>query len=410
MASVPNMRPGSAPLIPGVTAPAVVPGGEFASLISAVPDALLQPVPATLCAEEAESEPEATTVETPAEDTPSDAAQLAALLPVAPVAVTTTPPPPPTIAGDAAAPPKVETRIAKTPAAPVAKAPTPAPQARPEPVPVSGKTEGAQSAAPSPTVGRAPEPNVAAPIDPEAGKASGEAPEAAEKAVEAAQRMIELALRSTPPPAIHASNATVRPQNGQVARDAEPTIDVSPPQPTPAPAAFTPVSTPLAPAPLAAPADVPAPKAPEAPDRIVDRALDLARDGEWLDRLARDIARTADGDTPMRFRLHPQTLGHMRVELSQGDHGTSVRLTVETEAARAMLADAQPRLAAEARAHGVRIAETHVDLSGSDRHAAGDQRRQDEARQAPIIRTARDAAPNGAAPVQPARSRSDRYA
>jgi flagellar hook-length control protein FliK len=401
MASVPNMRPGAAPLISGLTAPAVVAGAEFASLISAVPDALLQPVPTEACAEPAEEEAEATAVETPGVDVPSDATQRAALLPVAPVAVTPPPPPPPSVAGDTAVPPKVETRPTKTP---VAKAPVPVAEVRPAHVPIADKAEQAQPIAPSPTTGEAPEPNVAAPIDPEADDdAQGNAPVAVEKAVEAAKQVIERVLRPVAPAATRASNATVRPQNGQVAREIEPVTDLSPPQPAAAPVALTP--TPPAPAPLAAPANVPAPQAAETPDRAIERALDLAQDAEWLDRLARDIARTAEGDAPMRFRLHPQTLGHMRVELSQGDHGTSVRLTVETEAARAILADAQPRLAAEARAQGVRIAETHVDLSGS-----GDQRRQDETRQTPIIRTAREAAQGGAAPVQPARSRSDRYA
>lgn len=143
----------------------------------------------------------------------------------------------------------------------------------------------------------------------------------------------------------------------------------------------------------------------------VERKLDLARDSQWLDRLARDIAQAGSSDTPLRFRLHPQTLGHLQVELQQGDHGTAVRLTVETEAARQILSDAQPRLAAEARAQGVRIAETHVDLSGSGRHAPGDQRRQDEASQTPLIRTARGAGPEVAAAARPTgRARLDRYA
>ena len=150
---------------------------------------------------------------------------------------------------------------------------------------------------------------------------------------------------------------------------------------------------------------------PATTDLAVERQLDLARDSEWLDRLARDIARAGASDEPLRFRLHPQTLGSLHVELQQGDHGTAVRLTVETEAARQILADAQPRLAAEARAQGVRIAETHVDLSGSGRHAPGDQRRQDDARQTPLIRTAprrrHEAAPP---PVRPAARASDRYA
>jgi hypothetical protein len=88
-----------------------------------------------------------------------------------------------------------------------------------------------------------------------------------------------------------------------------------------------------------------------------------------------------------------------------------VRLTVETEAARQILADAQSRLTAEARAQGVRIAETHVDLSGSGRHAPGDQRRQDEARQTPFVRTARGAGEDVVASARStSRARLDRYA
>jgi flagellar hook-length control protein FliK len=168
-------------------------------------------------------------------------------------------------------------------------------------------------------------------------------------------------------------------------------------------AAFT-LSAAPAPAPLASaqPRETAAP----APDR----ALDLAGDAAWLDRLARDIAQAAGNEGTIRFRLHPQTLGHLRVELSQGDHGTSVRLTADTEQARSILADAQPRLVAEARAQGVRIAESHVDLSGSDRSFSDDPRRQEATSQTPMIRTARDAAAGEDAPERPGRSRSDRYA
>jgi flagellar hook-length control protein FliK len=148
-----------------------------------------------------------------------------------------------------------------------------------------------------------------------------------------------------------------------------------------------------------------------ATDLAAERKLDLARDSAWLDRLAHDIARAGSDDAPLRFRLHPQTLGSLQVELQQGDRGTAVRMTVDTEAARQILTDAQPRLAAEARAQGVRIAETHVDLSGSGRHAPGDQRRQDDARQTPLIRTATGAGAEADAAVRASRrARLDRYA
>jgi flagellar hook-length control protein FliK len=146
-------------------------------------------------------------------------------------------------------------------------------------------------------------------------------------------------------------------------------------------------------------------------ERVMGHQLDLARDSAWLDRLARDIAGSADSDGPMRFRLHPDTLGQMRVELSQSDRGTSVRLTVETETARSLVADAQPKLVAEARAQGVRIAETHVDLAGgSGGQASSDPRRQEAAREPVFVRTAHPAADGGEAENRPRRGRGERYA
>lgn len=175
-------------------------------------------------------------------------------------------------------------------------------------------------------------------------------------------------------------------------------------------AAATQPTAPWSPAVSAAPRPTePAAIRTEVPDQAVDRALDLARDGEWLDRLARDISSSADRDGTLRFRLNPQALGQLRVELSQGEHGTNIRMSVDTEAARTILADAQSRLVSEARAQGVRIGETQVDLSGSDQHMSGDPRRQEEARHSPMIRTA-PAATERDAQSRPARSRSDRYA
>jgi flagellar hook-length control protein FliK len=103
---------------------------------------------------------------------------------------------------------------------------------------------------------------------------------------------------------------------------------------------------------------MPIEQAPEAApsELLVEHQLDLAHEGEWLDQLARDIAQTAGGDkTPLRFRLNPETLGSLRVEITQDRNGTAVRLTADSEAARAIIADAQPRLIAEARAQGIRI-------------------------------------------------------
>lgn len=169
-------------------------------------------------------------------------------------------------------------------------------------------------------------------------------------------------------------------------------------------AAFAPAVEPTLAATAATPTAVAGPAEP-----AVERQLDLARDGEWLDQLARDIAGAGERDGPMRFRLHPQTLGHLQVELSQSDLGTSVRLTADTEAARAILVDAQPRLMAEARAQGVRIAESHVDLAGSSERGTADSRRQDAERPNVIIRTAPAAAEEAEA-SDARRGESERYA
>jgi flagellar hook-length control protein FliK len=163
-------------------------------------------------------------------------------------------------------------------------------------------------------------------------------------------------------------------------------------------------------APVAAASATTAPAAAAPAEHAIERELDLAHDAEWLDRLARDIAGAGERDGPMRFRLNPQTLGHLRVELSQSDLGTSIRLTADTEAARAILVDAQPRLMAEARAQGVRISESHVDLAGSGERGALDSRRQESERQNTTVRTARGTAEEAEASTEDRRADSARYA
>lgn len=115
---------------------------------------------------------------------------------------------------------------------------------------------------------------------------------------------------------------------------------------------------------------------PAPTDQVINHHLDLAKDTQWLDSLARDIARAANSESHMRFQLSPEHLGTLKVELLNGSNGTSVKLTTETEAARQILADAQPKLVAEARAQGLRISEAQVNLGshgGGQRHMAEQQ-------------------------------------
>jgi flagellar hook-length control protein FliK len=157
-------------------------------------------------------------------------------------------------------------------------------------------------------------------------------------------------------------------------------------------------------------ADVPA-VPDQAVEQTITQQLDLAHESEWLDQLATDIARTAGKEGSLRFRLHPETLGSLHVEMTQGAAGASIRLTADTEAARAIIADAQPRLLAEARAQGVRIAETHVDLGGNGSgHLASDEQRGRRGAPEEFLRTSGADGGENAAPDRPNLSASERYA
>jgi flagellar hook-length control protein FliK len=102
-----------------------------------------------------------------------------------------------------------------------------------------------------------------------------------------------------------------------------------------------------------------------------DRQLDLAKQGAWLDGLARDIAATGSSGT-LRFEVAPQHLGAVQVEVKQSADGAMVTLTASSEASRALLDQAKPQLVAEARAHGIAIAGTQVDVGHSGARAGGD--------------------------------------
>jgi len=117
-------------------------------------------------------------------------------------------------------------------------------------------------------------------------------------------------------------------------------------------------------------------------DQSIDRHLDLARDNQWLDRLARDISQAANHQGHLKFQLNPEHLGALTVEIANSAAGTAIRMTADSDQARAIIADAQPRLIAEVRAQGLRVAESHVDLNqhgnGGSAFAQGQQRQSSE--------------------------------
>ncbi len=114
--------------------------------------------------------------------------------------------------------------------------------------------------------------------------------------------------------------------------------------------------------------------APIASDIGVEQQLTVAKDGAWLDTLAREIAHSAGGGNNLHFKLNPQHLGALSVAIAHSDDGASIRLTADTDATRNLLVDNQPRLVAEARAQGLRISDTQVDVRQQDNGSSGQSR------------------------------------
>ena len=172
------------------------------------------------------------------------------------------------------------------------------------------------------------------------------------------------------------------------AASAAPAITPAPLAAVPAvPAAVTPVSWTEAPGVDAATAAAPA---PDHAEQSVVRHLDLARDTQWLDQLARDISQSVAQQGHLKFQLNPEHLGALTVEIANSAAGTAIKLSAETDQARAIIADAQPRLLAEVRAQGLRVSESHVDLSqqgsSGSAFAQGQQRHSSEDSK-PFVRT-----------------------
>jgi|CXWL01.1.fsa_nt_gi flagellar hook-length control protein FliK len=105
-------------------------------------------------------------------------------------------------------------------------------------------------------------------------------------------------------------------------------------------------------------------------DTIVDRQLDLVRNEQWLGELAHDIASTSGDDNRLSFRLMPHQLGRLDVDVTRSHNGLSLTIHTESDSAKAILAAAQPRLADEIRAQGLKLADTQM-FSGDSRQSPG---------------------------------------
>lgn len=91
------------------------------------------------------------------------------------------------------------------------------------------------------------------------------------------------------------------------------------------------------------------------------RVIDMSSGGQWIDGLAKEIATLAAGSGQGAFRLSPENLGPMRVDVRNGAAGVEVRLTVETEAAKIALDKDSDWLKDDNRLSAVRIADVTVE-------------------------------------------------
>ena len=105
-----------------------------------------------------------------------------------------------------------------------------------------------------------------------------------------------------------------------------------------------------------------------AADPVIERQLDLVRDEQWLGELAHDIASTSGDRDRLTFRLMPHQLGRLDIDLSRSHDGLSLTIRTENDSAQAILSAAQPRLAEEIRAQGLKLADTQM-FSGDARQS-----------------------------------------
>ncbi|SNS84873.1 Flagellar hook-length control protein FliK [Sphingomonas laterariae] len=378
--------PGGKPAAP----PTILPVGDGLPLV-AMPERLRpviltpadfdQPAPAEGEGDDAGDGDPIEIVDAPVEDaTQRDSAMAAAIIPAAIVV----PPPPVQAAGGPAVPStEAEADEASVRSAGPQPAVSPVPAQAGGTAPIIAADRSAMAAAAPADMPTAPAtpasadptaPRLFAPADVPArsvsrGPQEAIAPLYTRPVVESAARPAQMPVAAPATATMVASDSVIEAPRGDVSAASD---AVAPELADAGTAPVAPTAPTATPVPLAAPsatAALPDAAAPSAPANTVDigqvvigHQLDLARDSAWLDQLARDITAAAAIDSRLQFKLNPEHLGSLHVELMRGDDGASVRLTTENEAARAILADAQGRLVAEARAHGMKISETHVDL------------------------------------------------
>lgn len=117
-------------------------------------------------------------------------------------------------------------------------------------------------------------------------------------------------------------------------------------------------------------ADIARPHAVAAAADVQQGALDMRRQ-EWMGQMVEHIEalRDAGPARETRLSLSPEALGKVDVSIRQDGDRIHVHFATETQAARQLLTEAQPRLMELAEARGVRLGQASVDSGGAGQGA-----------------------------------------
>jgi flagellar hook-length control protein FliK len=114
------------------------------------------------------------------------------------------------------------------------------------------------------------------------------------------------------------------------------------------------------------------------PSLTPERQLDLTNDARWLGELANDIALASSDEGILNFRMLPKQLGRIEVSIEPGATGLIIQVATETEAARAMLVAASPRLLSELGQSGVSVENATYGNLGQQDAGGGQPRREQQ--------------------------------
>ena len=108
-------------------------------------------------------------------------------------------------------------------------------------------------------------------------------------------------------------------------------------------------------------------------DTLGDRVIDMGVSGQWIDRMAREIAALAQDGGHGRFVLNPPHLGRLDVEVALDRDVANIRMTAETDEAARRLNDARPAMQADGRLTALAIGSFTIEKAHGQSDLARDQ-------------------------------------